>query len=82
MKLRVKLIKSEMKKLIIALLFSGVFLTACKKEDSTPMPTGNGPLRVYFEHIFGASTFNLGQNYITANNDTMNFSLFNSGRFR
>lgn len=77
MNLRVKLIKSEMKKLIIAVLFSGVFLTACKKEDSTPMPTGNGPLRVYFEHIFGASTFNLGQNYITANNDTMNFSLFN-----
>jgi hypothetical protein len=66
-----------MKKLIIAVLFSGVFLTACKKEEVTPTPTGSGPVSIYFEHLFGASTFNLGQNYITANNDTMNFSLFN-----
>jgi len=66
-----------MKKLIIAVLFSGVFLTACKKEEVAPTPTGSGPVSIYFEHLFGASTFNLGQNYITANNDTMNFSLFN-----
>jgi hypothetical protein len=66
-----------MKKILLAFTMFAVFLSACKKEEASPKPTGYGPLKVYFEHIFGASTFNLKQNYITVNNDTMNFSLFN-----
>jgi hypothetical protein len=70
---------------IITALFLSLLFTACNKEkqaETTPAPSPmvpgtTGNLEIYFDNRAGADALVFGTNYINANGDTMNFSMFN-----
>jgi hypothetical protein len=58
---------------LIALVGTSAFFTSCSKEEDL---TGTGSVFLHFDHKAGDQVLALGQNYVTANGDTVNFSTF------
>ena len=55
-------------------------MSSCKKdkEEEIVVPeTGTGSLKIEFDHKANGLTLNLGQDYVNAQGETMNFSMFN-----
>lgn len=59
---------------VAALTLVAVLFTSCKKDEEI---TGNGDLVIEMDNRAGDSELSFGKNYVTANNDTVNFTKFN-----
>lgn len=62
--------------LTIVLLFT---VGSCKKDNVDELISANetGSLKIEFDHLAGGSSLVLGNNYVNAAGETMNFSMFN-----
>lgn len=73
---------SNTKYLVLFAAVAGMFtFSSCDRDDDddvTPTPTGTtGSLKFHVENLFDTVPFELGStNYITANGDTVNFSMY------
>lgn len=59
---------------VAALTLVAVLFTSCKKDEEI---TGNGDLVIEMDNRAGDESLVFGKNYVTANKDTVKFSLFN-----